>query len=74
MSLTDRQLDVLRGLLNRQSSREIAMSLGVSQYTVKVHIQAIYRYLGITCREHLTTMILEVHGFVRPEKGKAARA
>ena len=68
MSLTQRHIQVLGGLLNGRSSADIAKSLGISAPTVKSHIQVIYRYLGISQRKQLTLMKLMAHGFVMPEK------
>lgn len=49
--LTDREQSVLRLLGGTLSSREIARQLYVSQNTVKTHIKAIYRKLGVSSRD-----------------------
>ncbi|WP_328702896.1 response regulator transcription factor [Arenibaculum pallidiluteum] len=48
--LTDRQRDVFRLLLEGQSNKEIARSLGVLEGTVKVHVRAIMQKLGVSSR------------------------
>ena len=50
LELTERQRDVLRMLARGQSNREIAVALGVAVNTVKVHLAALYRALGVTRR------------------------
>lgn len=48
--LTMRQKEVLNELLKGQSSKEIARSLGIAEGTVKIHLAAIYRALGVRTR------------------------
>lgn len=48
--LTDRQKQVLDQLLLGQSSKEIARVLDVAEGTVKIHLAAIYRALGVKSR------------------------
>lgn len=50
VELTDRQRDVLRMLARGQSNKEIAGTLGVAENTVKVHLAALYKTLGVTRR------------------------
>ena len=49
--LTDRELSVLRLLPSRLTVREIGQELFVSQNTVKGHVKAIYRKLGVSSRD-----------------------
>lgn len=49
-SLTRRQIDVLKALLEGLSNKEIAERLGLSEGTVKVHMAALFRRLGVTSR------------------------
>ncbi|HYG90070.1 MAG TPA: response regulator transcription factor [Azospirillum sp.] len=49
-SLTPRQLTVLQLLGEGQSNKQIAYELSISQETVKIHISAILRKLGVTSR------------------------
>lgn len=48
--LTDRQSDVLGLMVKGQSNREIAELLGLSEGTVKIHITAIFKALGVSSR------------------------
>jgi LuxR family transcriptional regulator, maltose regulon positive regulatory protein len=48
--LTERELAVLRLLPSRLSTREIGRELYVSANTVRTHVRAIYRKLGVTSR------------------------
>jgi DNA-binding NarL/FixJ family response regulator len=49
-NLTGRQREVLDELLLGRSSKEIARALGVAEGTVKIHLAAIYRALGVRTR------------------------
>jgi DNA-binding NarL/FixJ family response regulator len=47
--LTDRQLEVLEALRDRDGSiKEAARELGISEQTVKGHLTTIYERLGVT--------------------------
>jgi len=48
--LTERERDVLRLLPSRLTLREIAAEMYVSQNTLKFHLRAIYRKLGVDSR------------------------
>jgi LuxR family maltose regulon positive regulatory protein len=48
--LTERELAILRLLPSRLSTREIGRELYVSANTVRTHVRAIYRKLGVTSR------------------------
>jgi DNA-binding NarL/FixJ family response regulator len=48
--LTGRQKDVLGELLKGQSSKEIARALHIAEGTVKIHLAAIYRAVGVRTR------------------------
>ncbi len=48
--LTARQKEVLNELLKGQASKEIARSLDIAEGTVKIHLAAIYRALGVRTR------------------------
>ena len=50
VSLTSRQIDVLRLLCEGRSNKEIGRTLGVSQKTVKVHVTAIFKALNVANR------------------------
>jgi DNA-binding NarL/FixJ family response regulator len=48
--LTARQREVLHELLKGRASKEIARSLDIAEGTVKIHLAAIYRALGVRTR------------------------
>lgn len=50
LDLTPRQMEVLRWLIQGKPNKVIARELGVSESTVKVHCQALFRALGATTR------------------------
>jgi len=62
--LTPRQLDVLGELGTGKSNREIARELGLAEGTVKVHITAILKALGVKNR---TQAVLAAGDFNRPQ-------
>lgn len=47
---SERQREVLHGLLRGLSNKTIARNLGVAEGTVKAHLWAIYQVLGVTTR------------------------
>lgn len=49
-SLTERQRDVLGQLMLGKSSKEIGRALNLAEATVKIHLAAIYRALGVRSR------------------------
>ena len=50
MGLTPRQRDVLELIVQGMSNKEIARALGLGEGTVKVHVAALFRVLGVTSR------------------------
>ena len=48
--LTGRQMDVLHLLSNGESNKAIARKLGLSEHTIKIHISAIFKALGVNNR------------------------
>jgi two-component system, NarL family, response regulator YdfI len=48
--LTERELEVLRGVAQGERSKEIAARLGISERTVKAHLASIYNRLGVDSR------------------------
>jgi DNA-binding NarL/FixJ family response regulator len=49
-TLTPRQHEVLALLMHGKSNRDIAEAMGLSANTVKVHLVAIFRVLGVSSR------------------------
>ena len=58
-ALTEREHDVLRKLLDGKPSKSIASELGISEKTVKIHLQHIYRKLGVHRRVDLLKAFAE---------------
>lgn len=50
VDLTPRQLDVLRLLVDGHSNKLICRTLGLSESSVKTHLEAVYRRLGVSNR------------------------
>lgn len=50
VALTPRQHDVLRHIVEGKSNKEISRSLSIGEGTVKVHVAALFRVLGLTSR------------------------
>ena len=49
-ALTERELEVLRGVAQGERSKEIAFRLGITERTVKAHLASIYNRLGVDSR------------------------
>jgi DNA-binding NarL/FixJ family response regulator len=56
--LTSRQKEVLDLLAAGKSNKQIAWALGISEGTVKVHVNAAFRSLGVHNRVNATTALL----------------
>lgn len=52
-TLSVRQMDVLEGIIDGKSRKEIAADLHLSENTVKMHTSSLYRVLGVTSRDEL---------------------
>lgn len=50
IGLTDRQIEVLTQIANARSNKQIAKDMGISESTVKAHVTAIFRALGVKNR------------------------
>jgi two-component system, NarL family, nitrate/nitrite response regulator NarL len=57
--LTDRQVDVLRGLRDGLTNKEISANLGIAEKTVKVHIAAIFKTLNVVNRTQAAKFLHE---------------
>ena len=53
VTLSVRQMDVLEGIIDGKSRKEIAADLHLSENTVKMHTSSLYRLLGVTSRDEL---------------------
>ena len=71
LGLTPRQADVLSLLLQGKPNKEIARRLGLSVETVKDHVQAVLRALGVNSR---TQAVLAVSQLGAKRGGPAAVA
>ena len=63
-ALTSRELEVLRVMADGKSNKEIATILGITEGTVKSHVNAIMRKLDAGDRTHAVTAALK-HGILR---------
>ena len=54
--LSDRQRQVLQGLIEGKSNKEIAKALNVAEGTVKMHLSALFRALGASNRAHAAAL------------------
>lgn len=52
-TLSSRQLDILEGILDGKSRKEIASHLNISENTVKMHTSALYRILEVSSRDEI---------------------
>ena len=60
--LSGREQDVLRGLLDGSSNKEIARDLDIRETTVKLHVKTLYRKLDVSNRTQ-AAMIARDRGF-----------
>jgi DNA-binding NarL/FixJ family response regulator len=61
-TLSERRRQVLKGLVEGLSNKEIARQLGISEGTVKMHIAALFRLLGATNRTQVVARGKELLG------------
>ena len=55
-TLSARQKDVLEGIIDGKSRKEIAADLFLSENTVKMHTSSLYRVLGVNNRDELRSL------------------
>jgi DNA-binding NarL/FixJ family response regulator len=67
LGLTPRQLDVLALLGEGKANKEIAQALGLTEGTVKLHVSAILRALGV---ENRTQAVIAAERFLRRQRLK----
>lgn len=63
--LTRREREVLEGICNGKSNKEIARDLDVQEVTVKLHVKTLARKLGARNRTH-AAMIARDAGLIKP--------
>jgi NarL family two-component system response regulator YdfI len=63
--LTERELEVLESLVRGERNKEIAMSLGVTERTVRAHLSTIYMKLNVDSRAQAVAVAIE-RGLVSP--------
>lgn len=56
-NLSSRQLDVLEGIINGKSRKEIAIDLHLSENTVKMHTSSLFKELGVSSREEIYSLM-----------------
>ena len=56
-SLTERELQVARLVVDRRTNPEIAAELFLSQKTVESHLRNIFRKVGVSTREELARLV-----------------
>ena len=57
LDLTDREMQIIRGLLDGKREDAIADELGISHHTVHAHLGRVYRKLNVDC---CTGLVLRV--------------
>jgi two-component system, NarL family, nitrate/nitrite response regulator NarL len=67
--LTSRQSEVLRGILDGLTNKEIAWNLKSSESSVKAVIQELFNKAGVRTRSQLVRIAIEKHAFdwLKPE-------
>jgi NarL family two-component system response regulator YdfI len=57
--LTDRELEVVKAAARGERSKEIAIHLGISERTVKAHLDSVYNKLGVDSRAAAVATAIE---------------
>jgi DNA-binding NarL/FixJ family response regulator len=67
--LTSRQSEVMRGILDGLTNKEIAWNLGVSESSIKAAIQELFHKAGVRTRSQLVRIAIEKHSsdWLKPE-------
>jgi DNA-binding NarL/FixJ family response regulator len=64
LNLTPREREILAALVNESSNRDIAVKFGISEITVKHHLNSIFDKCGTSNRVELVLFALR-HGLAR---------
>jgi two-component system, NarL family, nitrate/nitrite response regulator NarL len=69
--LTERQSQVMRGILDGLTNKEIALNLNVSESSVKAVIQELFQKAGVRTRSQLVRIAIEKHSsdWLKPQTG-----
>ncbi len=59
LALTEREREVLAGVARGERSKEVAARLGISERTVKAHLDSIYNKLGVDSRAAAVSVALQ---------------
>jgi DNA-binding NarL/FixJ family response regulator len=73
-TLTTRQSEVMRGILDGLTNKEIAVSISASESSVKAVIQELFRKAGVRTRSQLVRIAIEKHSsdWLQPEYAESA--
>lgn len=66
VSLTERELEVLRSVALGERNKEIAARLGITERTVKAHLASVFNKLGVDSRAAAIATAM-ARGLIRPE-------
>ena len=74
-TLTSRQSEVMRGILDGLSNKEIAVAINASESSVKAVIQELFRKAGVRTRSQLVRIAIEKHSsdWLHPEPADPIR-
>lgn len=68
IALSQRELDIIRGLADGHSNKAIAKELTITEATVKVHLKTVLRKLGATNRTQVAIWAVQ-HGVTNASNG-----
>jgi two-component system nitrate/nitrite response regulator NarL len=68
VALSQRELDIIRGLADGNSNKAIAKELTITEATVKVHLKTVLRKLGATNRTQVAIWAVQ-HGLTNGANG-----
>ena len=60
-NLTARQLDILDSIADGQSNLDIARQFGLTEVTIKKHLSAVFRCLGVANRSEAVALAMQKH-------------